>query len=514
MLIAGCKIGLSGNTGSGKTYFCSHNLKVIAEAKGMTLHYICNRSMLRQQEQEADHFDYYHCYQSMMVEDFLDSPKRIYIVDECHFFHDDSAFNYEIDDKLQYLLSMEQSIVIFMSATANNFWNHCKKINVLDFYFEIKFSYDYVDRVCTYHSQSLRNKEIKFLLDNTEDKIVLFCSSVTNGWKMYQKLSKIYGEDAVKFRCSNSVSNGSADLEKQELVAEARQYVIDNYYNESENGFLTLKNTDFLIKSDGSLNCRLLITTKALDNGVNIKDPLAKHVFTEIIDIQSLKQSLGRIRNVGQRVNFYIYCRSRKDIEARFLNPLHNKLALFKDIIKHDNLDELVYSLQVEDYSVFEKLGMSEEQIEIMIKSFAKNKKVSMLSYTNTLINIVYLQYAVKHSYYHLIKYQMFKDGEIAEDKWCKLQDLQDERDLELKDKEKEECLNSLLNRELTRKELKAIAQQLNLRDNQRNHYSVNKIIEWLHEQGYCVDVIEPKYKNYGKKYKIGKPTKNKKDYI
>ena len=137
------------------------------------------------------------------------------------------------------------------------------------------------------------------------------------------------------------------------------------------------------------MNCRLLITTKALDNGVNIKDLLARHVFSEIIDIQSLKQSLGRIRNVGQRVNFYIYCRSRKDIEARFLNPLHNKLALFKDIIKYDNLDELVYSLEIEDYSVFEKLGMTEEQIEIMIKSFAKNKKVSMLSYTNILINIV-----------------------------------------------------------------------------------------------------------------------------
>lgn len=505
MLIPSCKIGLSGNTGSGKTYFCSHNLKQIAEAKGMTLHYICNRSMLKQQEQEADHFNHYHCYQSMMVEDFLDSPKRVYIVDECHFFHDDSAFNYEIDDKLQYLLSMEQSVVIFMSATANNFWNHCKKINVLDFYFEIKFEYDYVDRVCTYHSQTLRNEEIKYLLDNTNDKIVLFCSSVTNGWKMYRKLSEIYGEDDVKFRCSNSVSNGSSSLEKQELVAEARQYVINHYYNESENGFLTLKNTDFLIKSDGSLNCRLLITTKALDNGVNIKDPLAKHVFSEIIDIQSLKQSLGRIRNVGQRVNFYIYCRSRKDIEARFLNPLHNKLAFFKDIIKYDNLDELVYSLQVEDYSVFEKLGMTEEQIEIMIKSFAKNKKVSMLSYTNTLINIVNLQYAVKHSYYHLIKYQMFKEGEISEDKWCKLQDEQSIRESHLKDKEKEECLNSLLNRELTRSELKAIAKQFQLWNDKRHLYNLEQVINWLLEQGYQVKIIEPKYKNHGKKYIIEK---------
>ena len=87
------------------------------------------------------------------------------------------------------------------------------------------------------------------------------------------------------------------------------------------------------------------------------------------------------------------------------------------------------------------------------------------------------------------------------------MQDLQDERDLELKEKEKEECLNSLLDRELTRNSLKAIAKNLNLKDNYYNYYSVNKIIEWLHVQGYCVEVIEPKYKNHGKKYKIGKPT-------
>ena len=124
-----------------------------------------------------------------------------------------------------------------------------------------------------------------------------------------------------------------------------------------------------------------------------------------------------------------------------------------------------------------------------------------MLSYTNTLINIVYLQYAVRNSYYHLIKYQMFKEGEISEDKWYKLQDLQSIRESQLKEKEKEECLNSLLDRELTRSELKAIAKNLNLKDNYYNYYSVNKIIEWLQVQGYQVEVIQPKYKGKSVKY-------------
>ena len=99
----------------------------------------------------------------------------------------------------------------------------------------------------------------------------------------------------------------------------------------------------------------------------------------------------------------------------------------------------------------------------------------------------------------------MCKEGEISEEKWCKLQDLQDERDLKLKDKEKEECLNSLLDRELTRSELKAVAKQFQLWNDKRHLYNLEQVINWLLEQGYQVKIIEPKYKNHGKKYIIEK---------
>ena len=142
-----------------------------------------------------------------------------------------------------------------------------------------------------------------------------------------------------------------------------------------------------------------------------------------------------------------------------------------------------------------------------MIKVFSQNKGISRLSYINALLEINDLQYAVENSYENLIKYQMFKPGEIQEHKWGKLNEYQQYRTRYLKDKEKKDYLNSLLDRELTRSELKAVAKTLNLKDNYYNYYSIDKIIEWLHVQGYCVEVIEPKYKNHGKKYKIGKPT-------
>ena len=84
------------------------------------------------------------------------------------------------------------------------------------------------------------------------------------------------------------------------------------------------------------------------------------------------------------------------------------------------------------------------------------------------------------------------KEGEIAEDKWCKLQDLQDERESQLKEKEKEECLNSLLDRELTRSELKAIAQQFQLWNDKRHLYNLKEIINWLHDHNFTVETIPP----------------------
>ena len=103
MLIPSCKIALSGNTGSGKTYFCSHNLKAIAEEVGAKLHYICNRTALKVEVATMQVFDHVYCYQSMNKEDFFEDTTskqvtRIYVIDECHFTLDDSSFNYEIDD--------------------------------------------------------------------------------------------------------------------------------------------------------------------------------------------------------------------------------------------------------------------------------------------------------------------------------------------------------------------------------------------------------------------------------
>ena len=155
-------------------------------------------------------------------------------------------------------------------------------------------------------------------------------------------------------------------------------------------------------------------------------------------------------------------------------------------------LEQLIYCVLNEDYSQFEQLGMDEDQIRTMIKVFSQNKGISRLSYINALLEINDLQYAVEHSYENLIKYQMFKPGEIQEHKWGKLNEYQQYRTRYLKDKEKKDYLNSLLDRELTRSELKAIAEHFQLWNDKRHLYNLKEIINWLHDHNFTVETIPP----------------------
>ena len=75
--------------------------------------------------------------------------------------------------------------------------------------------------------------------------------------------------------------------------------------------------------SDGTItfDSRILITTKVLDNGVNIKDKRVKHIFSEILDADSAIQALGRKRQISEddTCTFYL-----KDYSGQAIQGLIN----------------------------------------------------------------------------------------------------------------------------------------------------------------------------------------------
>ncbi len=179
--------------------------------------------------------------------------------------------------------------MIWVSATAKSIFkwledkNKVKKKNI----FRIDKDYSYVSKLYFYQKDEIITIIDDILENESESKIIVFCNSAN---RMYE-MNKIYG-DIANYYCSSASSNNKL----KEMCG------IDP---------ITKKVKDCIIQySDGRITFekRILFTTTVLDNGVNLKDEKLKHIFSEIFDVDSLIQSLGRKRNINENdtCNFYL----------------------------------------------------------------------------------------------------------------------------------------------------------------------------------------------------------------
>ena len=281
-------IVFDGGTGRGKTHFIIHVLGKYLKKTNKTMLYICNRSKLKEQitkdvtEEHLDDVITVTTYQAIQMT--LRSGESIqfydYIVaDECHYFTNDALFNEYTDKAYQYIKSQKNSVVIYISATAKVYFRWLQKSGkVLDeHYFHIPKSYDYVDNVYFYDKKLLIPKIDEILQTEEDSKIIVFCNSTKRMLELYE----VYKDSA------NYVASKSAQKVKD------------------------ICNEDCICKhEDGTVTFdkRILITTKVLDNGIDIKDTKVTHIFSEILDVDSAIQALGRKRKISENdtCTFYI----------------------------------------------------------------------------------------------------------------------------------------------------------------------------------------------------------------
>ncbi|MFR5264473.1 DEAD/DEAH box helicase [Clostridium sp.] len=236
------------------------------------------------------------------------------VLDECHFMLSDPSFNNKcwfISEKLigEYF---KHSVKIFMSATPeevlaainfcagknykcmgkakNKIWNYTTGVDYS--YLNINYFKEIKDIVAT-----IKN-------DKTEEKWLIFVTKLDDATFISEELGKI----------SNSIIKAGT------------------------------KNTEDLneILSNSKFKSKVLICTKALDNGVNIKDPEnLKHVVIMAWDRVTFIQELGRVRiNIEKapEINLYIPQRSGRNFNT-FLNKIYYpKKKLIKMYKK--NIDE------------------------------------------------------------------------------------------------------------------------------------------------------------------------------
>lgn len=309
------RIFIESPTGTGKSSFILDKLFPFAAESNYNVLYLANRSALNQQIKNAlarklevkgkikkDEATFYlpgsFCcltvinYQAislnpMALKMFLSDYTYI-VFDEAHFFVEDSLFNAKTGLLLKSVLNESPDAVwIFLSATLdgsedllltaadkiqpNNLIDaNLNKVVFRDHCIVYKNNY----QSAVYTPSFFRGiDDLMPVINRTAgEKWLIFISSIQRGKALQQRIKKETGRKAVFLSSENK-----ADKRWKTLSTEER-------YDED-----------------------VLITTKVLDNGVNISDKGVRHIVIPFCDQTEFMQMLGRRRTAeGERVYLYV----------------------------------------------------------------------------------------------------------------------------------------------------------------------------------------------------------------
>ena len=309
------RIFIESPTGTGKSSFVLDKLFPFAAEKNYNILYLANRSALNQQIRNAvarklkvkgkikkDEATFYlpgsFCcltvinYQaipldSTALETFLSDYTYI-VFDEAHFFVEDSLFNAKTGLLLKSVLNASPDAVwIFLSATLdgseelllaaadkiqpNNLIDaNLNKLVLRDHRIVYKNNY----QSAVYTPSFFRGiDDLMPVINRTVgEKWLIFVSSIQRGKALQQRIKKETGRKAVFLSSENKAGK------RWEMLSAEERYDED-----------------------------VLIATKVLDNGVNIRDEDVRHIVIPFCDRTEFMQMLGRRRtHEGERVCLYV----------------------------------------------------------------------------------------------------------------------------------------------------------------------------------------------------------------
>lgn len=268
-----------------------------------------------------------------------------------------------------------------MSATATSIFNqfidegHVDEDN----YYRIPKSYSYVDKFYFYNKKQDVKEIIRDKLHNTEDKIIFFSGSMDYALETYNE----FKNDALFF-CSKYTKN-----------TEAIKIL-------NEQGY-PIRNETF--------NSRLLVSTTALDVGVNLYDKSIKHIITSVFDWSQTIQCIGRKRLIDESDTCNIYIRNynkgvlnlfdkakeleelelfkwyRKEFDRKYISDrtYHNDFIYFDKATRDFKINELAYL----------KLKQYQKEIYVIrdIEVEFKGKQIKGMGYKRFMMNKLGIKY-------------------------------------------------------------------------------------------------------------------------
>lgn len=301
----GDRVLIHSQTGTGKSQFIKDVLYNYCKRNNKKILLLSNRNLLKNQNKE-ELLEYkldtisLKNYQAIESNILLgESIKDIFSLydyicfDEVHYLMSDSAFNRNTDillDKIKF--PSKNKISIFLTATPQAI---LKYNNLFEHSYTLKPDYSFIENLYFYNT----NDMVDSIIDNIpQNEKILFFGNALDGLEF--SMNKINS----KFICSDNnkvFKRKSSHTTKREIVFKNR------------------------------FSCRILFSTKVLDNGVNIILPELKHILIDMVDPIDVIQCLGRKRIVGNElINLYIKNQNGRNIYPR-LKSARNKLKLVEE---------------------------------------------------------------------------------------------------------------------------------------------------------------------------------------
>lgn len=320
-------VTINAQTGTGKTYFITGNNKEKGLIDNINVEenilYLCNRlelknqikiDLMRKYDIEIPYLDkkgkkvldiekiekitriknvtimsYHQVAEYLLDREYSNKEYRLdifnYIIcDECHYFLTDASFNNKTYIAFKELIETKHSnmIKIFISATIDevqagiNKYLSDSKIHT----YSTGIDYSYLD---VKYFDDIKNIATIIKNDKTDEKWIVFISSKKQGDKLKELLDN--SDVSNSFITANTKTEESLNITK-----------------------------------DSTFNCKVLISTKCLDNGVNIKDKNLKNLVVIATDKTTFIQEIGRVRfkiNDAPNINLYIYKSYKKAFTTR-----------------------------------------------------------------------------------------------------------------------------------------------------------------------------------------------------
>lgn len=338
-------------------------------------------------EQLNDFFDFgsikISSYHQLLSNNLLNDDYAFVIIDECHFFTQDSLFNADTSKILDDIINKcENSIRIYMSATLDDVLPVILKKDIPEKFEENPYKFFCQKPPNLYYKN--------FLLTNTIPKNILPFSDKINiqsimiNYNYYMNLIKFYDEQQNEITPYYNYTAIIYDLEpnysyiKTHLIKNNDNALVDKIshtHNKDSKWIIFVKSkkegktlkeklnqkqisSEFIssesktesntayqqIIKESKFDVEVLISTAVIDNGVNIKDKAVKNIAISVFDYTSFIQMLGRVRPIEeQKINLYLF-----DFPINKIEETINKN--YNNLLEYLYFDTLTFDKQFEYY--------------------------------------------------------------------------------------------------------------------------------------------------------------------